>query len=207
MSFDGLFGMIFEIVMWLVRLIILNFLWIIFTVLGLGLFGIAPATFSLANVIYKWLSVGHDISFVKTFIDYYKENFFKSNKIGLLIISLFAFIQLDFYISEQFIQSALFHTVIVILFWLLIIYTCYLLVIFSRYELCFSQYFKQTLYIAFGSPLVSIGMLLVVFFIAILYTYIPILFFFMGVSLTLYPFIGLGYYACIKLERKIHSNN
>ncbi|UUX35046.1 YesL family protein [Fundicoccus culcitae] len=204
-QFEGVFGYLFEIVMWIVRLIILNFLWIIFSVLGIFLFGIAPASLAMANVIYKWFSVGYDINFVKIFVKFYFNNFIKANKIGLIVILFAIFLWFDLYISENFIRSALFHAIIVLIIGAFTVFVSYLMVIFCRYELKFSQYFKQALLFSIGRPMESIGIILTIFLLAILYSYIPILLFFMGISLSSYPIIGLAYHACLKVERKIEN--
>ena len=64
---DGFVQNFFQIGTWLARLMFLNALWFLFTFLGLGIFGIFPATASLVYIMYKWFDEDTEIPIFKTF--------------------------------------------------------------------------------------------------------------------------------------------
>lgn len=61
---------------WLFRLMWTNLLWIGFTILGLGIFGIMPATVAMFTVVRKWQMHETEISIWSVF----KETYFKEWK-------------------------------------------------------------------------------------------------------------------------------
>ncbi|WP_026691332.1 YesL family protein [Alteribacter aurantiacus] len=85
-----------------VRVVFLNGLWLLFTVLGLGVLGIFPATAALLAVIRKWLMDGMGIPLMKTFAKSYKKEFLKANVYGYLIV-LYAWI---LFINYQYMMLA-----------------------------------------------------------------------------------------------------
>jgi uncharacterized membrane protein YesL len=54
-----------------------NFLWIIFTILGLGIFGIGPSTYALVSICRQWVR-GQSLPVFKTYWKSYKESFRES---------------------------------------------------------------------------------------------------------------------------------
>jgi uncharacterized membrane protein YesL len=70
---------------WVMRFMCVNILWILFTLLGLGVFGFFPATTAMFAVVRKWVMKKHDIPVFKTFWHIFKGEFVKSNMIGLII--------------------------------------------------------------------------------------------------------------------------
>src|SRR5699024_6846796 len=86
---------------WFVRLMWTNLLWIGFTVLGLGVFGIMPATVAMFTVIRKWQMGETDISVWSVFKKTYFAEWKKSNLIGLIYLVVGGFLFLDLSFSEQ----------------------------------------------------------------------------------------------------------
>ncbi|WP_353961104.1 DUF624 domain-containing protein [Neobacillus sp. CF12] len=79
------------------KLAYLNFLWIIFTVGGLIVFGMIPATVSLFAIVRKWLITKEtDLPIFHTFYQNYKNEFLKSNKLGLVLVLMGLFLYYDF---------------------------------------------------------------------------------------------------------------
>ena len=61
----------------ILNLVYVNFLWIIFTILGLGIFGIGPSTYALVSICRQWVR-GQSLPVFKTYWKYYKESFRES---------------------------------------------------------------------------------------------------------------------------------
>lgn len=66
------------------NLILLNILWVAFTLLGLVIFGLFPATIALFAVIRKWILENEDTPILQEFIKRYKAEFKMANVIGIL---------------------------------------------------------------------------------------------------------------------------
>lgn len=68
------------------RLAYLNLLWVVFTLLGLIIFGFMPATAAMFSVTRKWVLGEPDIPIFKTFWKTYREEFFKLNVYGIILM-------------------------------------------------------------------------------------------------------------------------
>ncbi|MGO4936027.1 YesL family protein [Fundicoccus sp. Sow4_H7] len=71
------------------KIIYLNILWILFTILGLGIFGIGPATYAISKYLSRWLIYKEEPAVFKSFFTYYKENFLQSMLTSWIIIFIF----------------------------------------------------------------------------------------------------------------------
>ncbi len=91
---------------WMLRvlkLIYLNFLWMLGTVVGLGIFGIGPATVALSCVLREWLQQNEDESVTQTFIKYYKENFKEACITGILFLAIGYIIMIDLHVVQTWV--------------------------------------------------------------------------------------------------------
>ncbi|KAB2335645.1 YesL family protein [Bacillus mesophilum] len=77
-SLDKLFG-------WITRAVVLNLLWIFYTLKGLLIGGMFPATAAALGVTRKWVMGDVDISIRKTFKDKYKQEFVNANIMGWVL--------------------------------------------------------------------------------------------------------------------------
>ena len=71
---------------WVIRLVYLNFLWIGFSLLGLGILGIFPATSALVSVLRKYFIKNERVKISSEFYRYYKKDFWKSNGLGYFFL-------------------------------------------------------------------------------------------------------------------------
>ena len=78
-----------------IKLIYLNILWILFFVLGLGIFGFMPATASVTSILRKWMNKEEIPSLIKEFWKQYKESFLTSNIIGIVFFVIGYILYLD----------------------------------------------------------------------------------------------------------------
>src|SRR5699024_2717653 len=72
---------------WVTRFTYVSILWVLFTILGLGIFGISPATAALFVITRKWVQKDIDIPIFKTFWEEYKQHFWKTNGLGLVLLA------------------------------------------------------------------------------------------------------------------------
>ncbi|GIN71862.1 membrane protein [Bacillus sp. J14TS2] len=61
----------------ILNLVYVNFLWVFFTLIGLGIFGIGPSTYALVSICRQWIR-GSSPPVFHSFWKYYKEGFKES---------------------------------------------------------------------------------------------------------------------------------
>src|SRR5699024_12866531 len=85
---NGAFKWIIDMGNWLFKFIYLLTLWIIFSILGLGVFGIFPASASVFTVARKCLEDGEDVPIFQTFFLSCKSIFFQVSGLGYLLTAI-----------------------------------------------------------------------------------------------------------------------
>lgn len=170
---------------WIYNLIILQFLPVFYTLKGFILFGFFPSVASTFNILYQWIAFSHyDLSISKEFKLFYEKYFWESNKLGWGMTGVGALLVFDLYISTQFIQSILFHTVLMGLFLIYLVISSYLFLVFARYDFGkLRDYMKQSFFIGFSSIFQSIAILLAMVVLSYIFYYIPFLTLFFGIPL------------------------
>lgn len=73
------------ILQWISRLVLLNVCWILFSVLGLFVAGIFPATAALLGVTRKWIMGDHELKVWNTFKQIYRQEFAAANQMGWML--------------------------------------------------------------------------------------------------------------------------
>ncbi|MFN7252663.1 MAG: YesL family protein [Anaerobacillus sp.] len=124
----------------------LNLLWIIFTVIGLFIFGVFPASVALLSVIRKWLMKDADIPIFKSFFLEFKKEFIRSNIFGFIFIVAAAILYTNFsYILHGSgpLQGILTIGLIINGFIFLITFI-YFFPVYVHYKLKFREYFKHS---------------------------------------------------------------
>lgn len=147
---------------WITKLAYLNILWMFFTVLGLIVFGLFPATAATFAVVRRWVIGETDIPVFKTFWKVYKKEFFKSNLLGyiLLVIGLILYIDIRIFntSSNSFVNLLAIPAVGMMI--ILILTSLYVFPTFVHYEIKLIQVFKNAFLIMAINPLPTITMLI-----------------------------------------------
>jgi uncharacterized membrane protein YesL len=86
MQMNGAIGGFYRLCDWIMKLAYINILWISFSLLGLIVFGLFPATAAMFVIVRKILMDKDEIPILKTFWESYKSEFLKSNILGLILI-------------------------------------------------------------------------------------------------------------------------
>ncbi|MGM0523371.1 MAG: YesL family protein [Bacillota bacterium] len=129
------------------KLAYVNFLAIVFTLLGFGIFGVFPAFLASLTVVRKWLLKDGTFPVFTTFFRTYKKSFLTANLAGFFF-SLIAFFLYTYY---RLIESAsgvlqLVGGITFGVYSLLFIATAlYFFPVVAHFEHTFLQYFKQAL--------------------------------------------------------------
>ncbi|MDO7269252.1 YesL family protein [Shouchella clausii] len=86
MELTGMWGSFYRVSVFISKLAYGNALWLGFTVLGLGLFGVAPATVALFAVTRGWVNgQWEEVPVFKTFWQTYKQEFWRANGAALAL--------------------------------------------------------------------------------------------------------------------------
>lgn len=92
----------------ILNLVYVQFLWILFTILGLGIFGIGPSTYALTSIFRQRIQGKHPPVF-KSFWMYYKENFKESVLVSWIYLLMGYVIVIDLmYVTNWYIRAALY---------------------------------------------------------------------------------------------------
>jgi uncharacterized membrane protein YesL len=187
---------------WITRFAYVNILWIGFSLLGLVVFGITPATLAMFTIIRKWIMGDNEIPVFQTFWNSYKKEFLRGNRLGLIIalLAYIIFIDLNYIKLDTIIQIPLYLIIFVIVMTILYIFPVYV-----HYNVTFIQLFKNSFFIMMVNPLSSIMML--IGFVALFFVmkFLPALLFFFGGSLSAGIIMSSCYLAFQKIEKKLQK--
>ncbi|WP_112182338.1 MULTISPECIES: YesL family protein [Paraliobacillus] len=154
------------------KLFYLNLLWFFFSLLGLIIVGVFPATAAMFNVLRKLIIESEDTPIFKTFWEGYKTSLIKSNIIGYISLVIGFVLIIDIRVIQQLDSSILNQIITISLYVILVIYALinfYLFPIFSHYELKILEYFKYSIILVLAKPLQTVFLLLG--FIVLAYMY------------------------------------
>lgn len=170
------------------RLAYVNFLWVLFTMLGLGVFGLMPATAAMFGVVRKW-EMKEEINTFSTFLRIYKEEFVKTNLFGIVLFVIGYLLVMEF----QILRSQESTIYLIVSFGVLAVFLMYLIIltyffpVFVHFNLKFIDYMKWPFVIGVVHPLLSIFLFVVIGCgIYMTFVTIPALLFFFGGSVTAY---------------------
>lgn len=189
METKGMLSGIYRISEKVMQIAYINILWILFSLMGLVLIGIMPATVAMFAVIRKLMIEEEQVLIFGVFWKRYKEEFVKANLFGYLIM----FIGVIFWLDNLFFQSlhgmpAMIMALLsagLLMFYIIIV--LYILPLYVHYELTFIDYFKTAFLLAISHPLQTFIMASSGLVIAFCFMLLPgLLFFFSG---SLYSFI------------------
>ena len=189
----------------MINLAYINLLWILFTIVGLGVFGVFPATSALFTVVRKLIKDEDNIKIFSLFWVSYRTTFIQSNGFGLAFLLMAYFIYFDLYFLQSNSGSLQFLFPIIIFIMISTIITLlFLFPVFTHFNLKFFQYFKQSFLIAITSPfeVLAIGSLVgIIYFIA---TMLPGIIPLFTVSVFAYVTTLISFRAFTRIEKRQH---
>lgn len=147
---------------WIVKLAYLNVLWIMFTLVGLILFGWAPATVSSFTVMRRWLNK-EEFTTLPFFWKTYKREFFKSNVSGLVNLLTLLILLSNIYILSLT-ENALVPVFMIGNWSMLFLYSIFMALFYPMYTIHTGNLltiYKTTLFVALTKLPFTILILLV----------------------------------------------
>jgi uncharacterized membrane protein YesL len=159
---------------WMLRTAYLNILWIGFTLLGLGTFGLFPATGAMFVIVKKWLQKEPVEKIFNTFWTVYKREFITLNKFGLFFIVIGYILIYDFlFLQLNEDRLPFFLPLISCVALMYIITLLYFFPVYCQFDLKFFQYVKQSFLIGASCILETFLILMSVMGLMIVVRFLP----------------------------------
>ncbi|WP_026672586.1 YesL family protein [Alkalihalobacterium bogoriense] len=195
---------LYQLCEWVVRLAYLHLLWVLFSLLGLVIFGVMPATVATYTVIRKWLRGDVDIPIFSTFFQTVKKEFFKANAFGLVLGTIAFVIYFDFILLQQVegsVQSFIFASLLILVL-LVSVMVVFLFPVYVHYEFSFFRYFQKAVLFGFVSPLYTLSILFSLIAVYYIFANIPGIFIFFGASLPAFIIMFLTNRVFLSVENR-----
>ncbi|WP_416151606.1 YesL family protein [Salipaludibacillus sp. HK11] len=194
----------YEVFERLMNLAIWNTIWVIHTILGLGILGWAPATVALFTVLRKEKREESEFPKLRTFFQIYKSEFIRSNIIGFFLVFggmslLFTFntlLTMDLWIR------VIFGTLLFVVLVLYVIVSLYIFPVYTHYQTTLRQHVKYSLVIGLAYLPYSLLLAIVVVGISYIYQLFPglILFYLISFPATIMLTIALKVFDSIEVN-------
>ncbi|MCA0991352.1 YesL family protein [Pseudalkalibacillus hwajinpoensis] len=192
-------GMIYQLTECVMKLAMLNILWIFFFIIGFGVFGLFPATIALFSVARKWIKRESSGSLFNSFWSVYKLEFIRGNLFGLffMVMGYVLYVDVRFFRAEE---SFIMLSFSIILLCVYAIVLLYFFPVYVHYDLKFLQYLKQSLFISVIYPLRTLLMGLGMTGVGSLLVFFPGLIPFFSISLVALVLMYISNTTFMKLE-------
>lgn len=163
-----------SIALWMIKIAYLNILWILFSFVGLVLFGLFPATIAMFTITRKWLKGENDFRVFHLFWKNFRKFFIKANGYALLFVGVGYLLYYDLLFLQ--LNNGKLYFLFPILILILISYIMTLLFFFSTFvyfDMKFFQYIKQSFLIAITSPFEAIQIVISIVMLYFIVTLLP----------------------------------
>ncbi|WP_299089164.1 DUF624 domain-containing protein [uncultured Metabacillus sp.] len=135
---------------WIYRLLYLNALWVLFTLAGLGVFGLFPSTVSMFYIANEWMSGNKDIPVFKTFFTKFKEEFLRSQLLGILLTAAagLLYFNLQFFFQKEGTFFFMLRYLMITVGFLFIIMLPFMFPLFVQKRLSLREFLKNVLFVS-----------------------------------------------------------
>ncbi|WP_407267894.1 YesL family protein [Radiobacillus sp. PE A8.2] len=199
MEIKGWAGGFNQVAEWIMRLAYINLLWILLTVLGLGIFGFFPATIAMFTMIRKWLLGDFETPISRTFWRTYKKEFIKGNVLGMLliIIGIILYVDVKFFQSQSGILYWVLSCFSIVLLYMYLLTVLFFFPVFVHFELKTMQYMKHAFLFMVTKPIGTVMIVIGIFGASYLLMLVPGLIPFFGAS---FPALVIMWFAYRKFK-------
>ncbi|WP_161568212.1 YesL family protein [Anaerobacillus alkaliphilus] len=204
MEMRGVLGSFYVACEWIVRLALVNILWVGFSLLGGVVLGIFPATIAMFTITRKWIQGETDLPIFQRFWAVYRKEFIKSNVFGFILVIIGAVLVTDIYIFyslEGVFSQVLFYLFIAITFNYAIM-LLYIFPIYVHYDLKLFQNFRYALIIGMSNPFHTFSMILCLVFVYFALEVAPASFLFLSVAPLSMMYMVIAHRIFLKIEQK-----
>lgn len=181
----------------ILQLVYVNILWCLFTLLGLVVFGIGPATTAMFSILRQWVRGNTDIPIFPTFWNVYRSSFKETMLIGILYLVVGWIL----YVDLLYVQSFMLRALLFVASFFYLVSICYIFPIIAHYEWK-SVFLKLKCSVLFGISYLQYTLFLlivlaIVYFILFMY---PGVLTFFGVSIGSYIIMWSTHQVFTKIE-------
>lgn len=199
-------GSFYTLCSWITKIAYVNLLWIVFSIAGLFVFGIMPATIAICTVVRKWFLKEAEFAIFPVFVTTYKQEFISANKLGMLLWLTIGLLLADFLFLQSVggLIQVIFTVPLIIVIFLLTAIILYIFPVYVHFEQSFFLQIKNALLIALVNPLHLFLMMITICAVSVIYWLLPSLIPFFGVSLitVLMMFFALKSFASLESRQK-----
>ncbi|WP_101842878.1 YesL family protein [Halobacillus sp. Marseille-P3879] len=195
---------LYKIMEWITRFAYLQLLWILFTLAGVTIAGIFPATAALFSIMRDWLKGKREVRLFSAFSTYFKAEFWKSNLLGLVLLFITALMGIDLYFIQEYLGQS-FSWLYIPWFALLItfsLFLSYVFPVFVYYDVRIGRVLKHSLLIMLISPIQSVTMMLSISMLCVLMWLVPALGFIFGAPAAAFIMMWAGLHAFYRVDQK-----
>lgn len=155
-----------KIFIWITRLVVINVLWVFYTMMGLIIGGVFPATLSVLKIFRLWIMGDKQVPIWSTFKQEYRRGFIKSNIIGWILAFAGAILFLNYLVIKSVGDI---NIVFYVAFYLLILFYINLVIWsfpqLTHYNGRIIHFFKNAIILGFGRLHYTIAIALYLFLV------------------------------------------
>lgn len=172
--------------LWIMRLWIVNILWIFFLVLGAGVFGLFPSTIAMFTILRKWIKGEVEIQLFRQFKISFRKNFWRSNLTAsfFYVVGLILWIDVWNFSGGDSLLSLIAYCILLFICLLYLITFLYFFPVCVHYDVNPFVHVKYALMLAFAHPIRTTILVAGTAFLWLTFVKIPIFIFFFSFSLT-----------------------
>lgn len=166
---NGVMGKMNVLCEWLVRLVLIQFYWVLFSLLGLVVFGLVPSTMAMFSVTRQLVMKNEDVPLFRTFKESFFSQFWKGNGAGaiLLLITGILYVDYRFFIEHETMSAVAFLILTISSFAGMIV--CFLFPIYAHYDVGMWEGIKKSIFVCLSHfhwgllAIVGVGLLVVLY--------------------------------------------
>lgn len=192
---------LYSIFEWISRFAFLQLLWIMFTLIGGIIFGLFPSTLAVFAIIRSWLKGDTEIPILKSFWNFYKVEFIKANKLGLIVSIVFMVYVTD-YLYMQHSSVTWYHIPLFASFIIFLLFSLYIFPVFVHFQLNTLGLIKNAFLIMLINPTITFYMLICITSFIIFCWFLPAIIFIFGISGYALITMWLSMHAFQKLQKE-----
>lgn len=193
---------------WVTRFLYLQVAWVLFTLLGLVVGGIFPATFSMFGITRKWIREDKDLPIFRTFKEMFKQSFWQANILGWFFVLLGY--SLYFYFDWLYDLEGMLATILLgalIVFGVISLFiSIYIIPVYVHFDVGFLGVIKHATIMAVSYPFHALGVLIIILVSWYFFIFFTIVFFFIGISLTVFFIMVLINFAFRSIEKRTKTD-
>lgn len=200
-------GVLMRVLSAITRFIHLQLIWILFTIIGLVIGGIFPATFAMFALTRKWIREHTDDPIFKIFKNFYKESFVKANFFGwfMTLLSFSIYFYFNWFSELTGGMSVVLNAFLLFLAIIFLIVALFLIPVYVHFDIDVLNVFKFSLTTALSYPLHTVAMIIILIVFWYLLMFLPIIFLFIGFSVLAFILMTIANAAFERIDRKLNK--